>query len=308
MASEESTVKTTGLTDKQVEQYRRDGYVVASKFFGSETLERIDQRIRRVTEDALGSDDYSNILEVEPDTVGGQVVPRRIYNPYDLHADFKNLATDPRLLDCVESLIGANFNLQHSKLNMKPPGVGSVVEWHQDLAYFPHTNDDLVTLLIYLDDATRANGCLRVLSRHHTHFFDHATPDGKFAGMITEDLETGQFGKPVSLEAPAGSVIFMHCITPHSSHPNRSGQPRRTLIYEYRASDALPIYYGDMAQIAETKNRPIRGEPARFARCGGPAPYIPNVVGMYASLYQLQEDTRAVLAESARKGRPDEAS
>ena len=293
---------TTGLTDKQLEQYRRDGYLVASKFFGSEILTHIDHRIRQITDDALASDDYSSILEVEPDTVAGQVVPRRIHWPYDLHDDFKNLATDRRLLACVESLIGANFNLQHSKLNMKPPGVGSVVEWHQDLAYFPHTNDDLVTVLVYLDDATEANGCLRVLPRNHTHFFDHATPDGRFAGMITEDLESGQFGKPVSLEAPAGSVIFMHCITPHSSHPNRSDKPRRTLIYEYRASDALPIYYGEMAQIAETKNRPIRGKRARFARFGGPAPYIPNVVSRYGSLYQLQEDTRAVLAKSAKQG------
>ena len=298
---------TTGLTDKQLEQYRRDGVLVASKFFGREILARIDHRIRQINDDALASGDYSSILEVEPDTVAGQVVPRRIYNPYDLHDDFKDLATDRRLLDCVESLIGANFNLQHSKLNMKPPGVGSVVEWHQDLAYLPHTNDDLVTVLIYLDDATEANGCLRVLPRNHTHFFDHATPDGRFAGMITEDLESGQFGKLVSLEAPAGSAIFMHCITPHSSHPNRSDKPRRTLIYEYRASDAFPIYYGDMTQIAEAVHRPIRGKRARFARFGGPAPYIPTV-GKYASIYELQKEARAVLAESAKQGRPGEAS
>ena len=134
-----------------------------------------------------------------------------------------------------------------------------------------------------------------------------ATPDGRFAGMITEDLESGQFGKPVSLEAPAGSAIFMHCITPHSSHPNRSDKPRRTLIYFYRATDAFPIYYGDMTQIAEAVHRPILGTQARFARFGGPAPYIPTV-GKYASLYQLQEEARAVLAESAKQGRPGEAS
>jgi len=88
--------------------------------------------------------------------------------------------------DKIESLIGPDFGIQHSKLNMKPAKVGSVVEWHQDLAYFPHTNDSLVTTLIYLDDATEQNGCLQVLPRHHTHFFSHAGPDGLFAGMITE--------------------------------------------------------------------------------------------------------------------------
>jgi ectoine hydroxylase-related dioxygenase (phytanoyl-CoA dioxygenase family) len=199
------------------------------------------------------------------------------------------LANDERLADAVESLIGPNFNLQHSKLNMKPAKVGSPVEWHQDMAYFPHTNDDLVTTLIYLDDATEENGCLQVLPRRHTHYFNHTGADGRFAGMITEDL--AEFGTPRSLAAPAGSVIFMHCITPHASLPNRSDRPRRTLIFEYRANDAFPIYYGEMTNIAEAKFRPIRGVPARFARFGGPRPPIPNV-GKYTSLYELQSEAK----------------
>ena len=79
-----------------------------------------------------------------------------------------------------------------------------------------------------------------------------ATPDGRFAGMITEDLESGQFGKPVSLEAPAGSAIFMHCITPHSSHPNRSDKPRRTLIYlrqNHRAGEKMFVDYAGQTVI-----------------------------------------------------------
>jgi ectoine hydroxylase-related dioxygenase (phytanoyl-CoA dioxygenase family) len=151
-------------------------------------------------------------------------------NPFEQHEAFRALATDDRILDRIESLIGPDFNLQHSKLNMKPAGVGSPVEWHQDLAYFPHTNDDLVTTLVYLDDATEENGCLQVLPRHHHHFFDHSADDGSFAGMITEDLGDGRYGRAVPLPALAGSVIFMHCVLPHSSLPNRSSCSRRTLI------------------------------------------------------------------------------
>jgi len=278
------------LSDEQIEQYRNEGFVVVESLFGADDLARVDATIRQMTDQALSSGDYSKVLELEPDPMDGQRVPRRIFNPYDQHETFRTLAHDPCLLDKIESLIGCNFNLQHSKLNMKPPKVGSAVEWHQDMAYFPHTNDDLVTTLVYLDDATEANGCLQVLPRHHTHYFDHAGPDGRFAGMITEDL--GDFGKPRSLPAPAGSAIFMHCITPHSSLPNRSTRPRRTLIYEYRANDAFPIYYGEMTNLAEAKFRLIRGKPARFARFGGPRPLIPNV-GKYTSLYELQSQAKA---------------
>ncbi|HTL30908.1 MAG TPA: phytanoyl-CoA dioxygenase family protein [Tepidisphaeraceae bacterium] len=282
-------MSTYSLTDEQIEQYRNEGFLVIERLFDASDLKRVDQTIRQMTDAALKGGDFSKILELEPEPIEGQRVPRRIFSPYDQHETFRSLAHDPRLLDKIESLISPNFNLQHSKLNMKPAKVGSAVEWHQDMAYFPHTNDDLVTTLVYLDDATEENGCLQVLPRHHTHYFEHANEEGKFAGMITEDLSS--FGKPVPLPAPAGSVIFMHCITPHASLPNKSSRPRRTLIYEYRANDAFPIYYGEMTNLAEAKFRLIRGKPAKFARFGGPRPLIPNV-GKYASLYELQANAK----------------
>ena len=84
----------------------------------------------------------------------------------------------------------------------------------------------------------------------------------------------------------------MHCLTPHSSLPNRSDRPRRTLIYEYRAADSFPIYYSEMTAVAEAKYRPIRGGRAQFARFSGPPPLIPNV-GKYQSLYALQAESKA---------------
>ena len=79
----------------------------------------------------------------------------------------------------------------------------------------------------------------------------------------------------------------MHCNTPHSSLPNRSTQPRRTLIYEYRAGDAYPVYYGRQTIEDEEGTRPIRGTRARFARFAGPAPLMPNHVAPTA-IYDLQ--------------------
>ncbi len=293
------------FSDVQVEQFRKEGYLVVPSFFGPDVLDRVDTTIRQLTDEALRSEDRSKFLELEPESLEDCPVVRRIYNPYDVHETFHQLANTPQLVDCVQSLIGPNINLQHSKMNMKPPEVGSVVEWHQDLAYFPHTNDDLVTLLIYLDDATQENGCLRVLPRNHTHFFDHHGADGYFAGMITEDLESQRFGQPVALEGPAGSVIFMHCMTPHSSHTNRSSKPRRTLIFEYRAADSFPIQCVG-ASGAVDADRQIRGKPARFARCTGPPPYIPRLDTGYQSLYELQTHSKKRLADTNTSRVPGE--
>src|SRR3954463_1446122 len=123
------------LTEDQIEQYRNDGFVVVERLFDADDLARVDATIRQMTDQALSGGDYSKVLELEPEPVDGQRVPRRVFNPFDQHETFRSLATDPRMLDKIESLIGPNFNLQHSKLNMKPAKVGSVVEWHQDMAY-----------------------------------------------------------------------------------------------------------------------------------------------------------------------------
>ena len=288
-------MKRGTLTDEQVESYHREGYLVVEEFFDLQTIETVNEAIIDVTERALEQEDYSSILELEPEPVDGRRVPRRIYDPYSQHEDFRQLLSDQRLLDCVEALIGPNIVLQYTKLNMKPPRVGSVVEWHQDMTFYPCTNDDFVTVLVYLDDATQENGCLRVLPRHHTHFFSHELPDGKFAGMITEDLESGKFGDIVSLEGKAGSVIFLHCIAPHSSLPNRSKHARRTLICEMRAADSFPIYFGNMTQTGAQK-RIIRGKPQKFARFGGPRPLIPDT-GSYTSIYDLQDQAKQKLPQ-----------
>src|SRR4029079_19624697 len=103
--------------------------------------------------------DWSAVMELEPGSNKTDPVPRRIYNPFERHEAFRAMATGVWSLDRIESLIGPNISLHHSKLNMKPAKIGSVVEWHQDLAYFPHTNDDLFTTLVYLANATVENGC-----------------------------------------------------------------------------------------------------------------------------------------------------
>jgi len=291
------------LSADELAEYQTDGYVVCESLWDADEVATVDAAMREMTDRVVAGEEMSDVLELEPEAVDGQPAIRRIYNPYDLGGAFRSLADDARLLDRIESLIGPNFNLQHSKLNMKPARVGSVVEWHQDLAYFPHTNDDLVTTLIYLDEATEENGCLQVLPGQHRGFLDHFGPDGTFAGMITEQIDEERYGQPRPLPAPAGSVIFMHCMLPHSSMPNRSEASRRTLIFEYRAADSFPIYYGEMTGFAEAKERPLRGKRARFARFGGPAPLIPNVAE-YRSLYELQERTKTQEKKAGESATP----
>ena len=80
------------------------------------------------------------------------------------HPSFLALARDTRITDIVAKLIGENICLQHSKTVHKTPANpegprpgGGTVRFHQDFAYFPHTNYDVLAAMLVLDDFTEEN-------------------------------------------------------------------------------------------------------------------------------------------------------
>src|SRR5262249_17763909 len=145
------------------------------------------------------------------------------------------------------------------------------------------------SILIYLDDADRANGCVQVIpGRHRTRPMDH-TRNGYFQGRITELVDDSQ---AVALEAVAGRLLLQHFLTPHAPGANSSGTPRRTLILSYRASDAYPVYAGADTLAAEAHVRQARGVKRSLARFSFSEFPIPRQRRRTKSLYELQELSR----------------
>jgi hypothetical protein len=70
---------------------------------------------------------------------------------------------DARTVDMVADLVGPDVKFHHCKINLKLSGAKTEVSYHQDFAYTPHTNDDIVTALLFLDDIDEDNGCLTVV-------------------------------------------------------------------------------------------------------------------------------------------------
>ena len=63
--------------------------------------------------------------------------------------------------------IGPSFRyMPQEKLNIKPAGGGLAIPWHQDWAFFPHTNDSVLTASILMDDSSRENGKIRLIANY----------------------------------------------------------------------------------------------------------------------------------------------
>ena len=283
------------LTEARIAAYRRDGFTVCEGFLSPAEVDDLLGEADAVCAGSTRRCHDDTRLEMEPDQPPEGTAVRRLYEPCSYYPVARALSELDRLVDVVEQLCGPNLVFHYSKLNVKPAEVGSVVEWHQDLSYYPLTNRDSLAVLFYLDETDRDNGALQLLpGRHDSVLLEH-TRDGYFQGRVTEAVDEAE---AVSVEGRAGTAIFMHGLTPHASAPNRSQRPRRTLILSYRAADALPIYCGPMTHKAEAHVRLVRGEAAREARFDQDRFPIPRYQGEVASLYDLQERSRLAERES----------
>jgi ectoine hydroxylase-related dioxygenase (phytanoyl-CoA dioxygenase family) len=142
---------------------------------------------------------------------------------------------------------------------MKSAGYGAAVEWHQDWAFYPHSNDDVLATGLYLDDCGMENGPLLVVpGTHKGPVYDHHA-DGYFAGAMAPEIEGLDYAKAVPLTGKAGSMTIHHARLVHGSALNASSKPRRLLLHEYTAADAWPLM--GVANFDEFNGRMVLGKP-----------------------------------------------
>ncbi len=277
------------LSSEQVRQFQRDGFCLATNILPRGDLHALLADLESISTGATVANHDSSRMEMEPNQPPDGTRVRRLYEPCTHYSQFRAISESVPLLDALAQLLGGNLMFHYSKLNMKPPSIGSVVEWHQDLAYYPLTNTDSLAVLFYLDDADRQNGCLQVIPGVHRDGILNHTTNGYFRGQVTERVDES---RAVALEGAAGTAIFLHGMTPHASAPNKSQRPRRTLILGYRAADAYPIYVGETTPNAERYVRLVRGEHCSRARLSAMEMPIPKYETVPKSLYELQQKFR----------------
>ena len=170
---------------------------------------------------------------------------------------------------------------------MKAAGYGAAVEWHQDWAFYPHTNDDLLAIGIYFDDCGPDNGPLMVIPGSHRWPISDHHSDGVFCGAIDPTTAGIDFSKAVMLTGKAGSMTIHHVRMVHGSALNTSGRPRRLLLFQYTAVDAFPLL--GIPDWEKFNANIVTGEPTMEPRLTPVPVRIPLPVAPFAgSIYENQ--------------------
>jgi ectoine hydroxylase-related dioxygenase (phytanoyl-CoA dioxygenase family) len=212
---------------------------------------------------------------------------RRLSSPTDLHETYWEFASRSDIVDAVVDLIGPNVKFHHSKLNFKAARGGEEVQWHQDIQFWPHTNYDLLTVGVFLEDVEPGMGEVGFVSgSHNGPLYDLYDRDRWVGALADVDVAAAGVERASFPVGPAGTITIHNCRTVHGSAPNSSDWWRPLLLQTYAPADAYP--YTDLVRRSPHGEELIRGEPARWAR-HDPRPCLMPPSGPYKPIFVSQQ-------------------
>jgi len=164
--------------------------------------------------------------------------------PMHLSESIFRLITNSRLLDVVESFVGPEIlsnPVQYVRIKPPETSVQGKYEqnflvrrtgWHQDQGVLRSEADNTPILTVWLPvtEATVENGCLSVIPGSHRKGLTHHCPGDDGLTIPDQLLES----RAVPLPMKAGSVLFMHRLTQHSSLSNLSDTIRWSFDLRYQ--------------------------------------------------------------------------
>ena len=218
------------LSPAQVAAFNRDGYLKGIRIFDDAEIAEhrvfFDEQLRKVMATGQGSFSLSS-------------AHLKFGKVYDL-------MHHPRIIACVEELIGPELIGLASHYFCKMPQDGTTISWHQDASYWPLTPSKTVTVWLAIDDADVDNGCMRFIAGSHLHgqleFRQSDASENNVLNQTVDEVE--RYGTTVDVELKAGQISIHSDLLLHSSHYNESDRRRCGLTLRYCTPDvrAIPGY------------------------------------------------------------------
>ena len=229
-------IATPVLSDDQIADFKRDGYVVVPNAFDQSDTVIIDEWAGEV--EGLPEEPGRHWVFHEKSRLNDDDLINRIEYIAPFHDGFAQLTA--MLGAPATQLFAEEVALFKEKINFKMPGGGGF-EPHQDAqAGWDDYASNFITVMICIDEATIDNGCLELAPRQNQR--------GLLRGMeplTAEDTKDMNF---VAYPMRPGDMALFDAFTPHRSEPNPTASIRRMYFATYnRASEGnhLDHYYAD---------------------------------------------------------------
>lgn len=226
------------LTPEQIAAYQTDGFLVVPEFLLAQEVEKLQQ---------IAFDDAvirKHAFDLN-DQSGKKTKLTLWYKPGN--DSYGLLTRSERMVHTANQLMEGDSAVCHfhSKLMQKEPRVGGAWEWHQDYGYWYKNEflfpDQMLSIMIAITDANKANGCLQVIKGSHKmgrveHGFagEQVGAAQRYVDLALQTMEL------LYVELKAGDALFFHPNLLHRSEANLSEKARWSLISVYNRSANVP--------------------------------------------------------------------
>ncbi len=230
-------LNTPQLTEQQVLEFEKNGYLIVRGAFGPEAIGLLKSWSEELC--ARPEEPGKHWVYHEKSKLDAHVdLINRIENISPFHSGFAELSEI--LKAPTAQLLGEEAVLFKEKINFKMPG-GEGFKPHQDSqAGWEDYADYFVSVMVTIDEATIENGCLQLVAgQHQRGLFRMWEP------LTENDMKGMEF---VPHPTKPGDLVFFDCYTPHASEANMSNQIRRLYFATYNrlsAGDHKARYYAD---------------------------------------------------------------
>jgi chlorinating enzyme len=220
------------LTSLELENYRRDGFVVPRFRLSQEETGRLHSLILRLVET---NPRFADFLMQSPH------IPGHAMQDLKSFPGWMEFAAHPMILDMVEQIMGPDIILRGSAAFYKRPGKGPPTAWHRD-ATGARGIKPITTTSVWIaaSDSFIENACLRFIPGSHAakrvgeHIFGQFE-DFQSDGAVGPALIDGEVDvtKAADVELEAGQMVIFDIFTAHASRPNLGTRERASYALRY---------------------------------------------------------------------------
>lgn len=252
------------LTEAQLFQYRRDGYLVLADLFSAEEVSVLSAETARLS--AISTP----LIKRERSGAARSIMASHEDGGDTASPAFRALSRCPRILGPVTRILETDeLYIHHSKINVKRAFVGGIYSWHQDFGTWQRDGirgDEILTVMVMLDDAAEISGALYFVPGSHRAGTISHVEDPEIGALNPWSVdrrglaEVLQETPPVPVLGRAGTTVIFHSNLVHGSGHNMSQRDRRQvyLVYNPQANRPRDIANPRPEFVCSRECRPVR--------------------------------------------------
>ena len=232
---------TKMLTEDQVEQFRREGYLSPVRVISEEAATAVREK-----------------LEAFERSTGGPLRGELRHKSHLLFKFLSNVVHDEKIVDAIEDLYGENLLCWTTNFFIKEADTPAFVSWHQDSTYWGLSKPDVVTAWVALTDSNQSNGAMEVIPG--THLMDQVPHKDTFDdnNLLSRGQEVAvdiDASRAVRLDMRPGEMSLHHVRLVHGSPRNPSNGRRIGFAIRYIPTSVRQLHGEDAATLVRGVDR-----------------------------------------------------